>query len=305
MKTATTRRDFFKTSLQAGLALGALGTLAPGSARAIEPIKRTGSSHFKLSLVGYSFRRYFKEGAAKKITLFDLVDFCAGHGIFAVELTGYYFPKPCPEEYLFNLKRHCYLRGVAISGTSVGVNFSQPKGEKLNEQIKDVKKWVDAAAIMGAPYVRVFAAKAKDMPLADAQKQCIESIQECANYAGTKGVFIGLENDQGITANADQTLTIIQGVNSPWFGQNLDLGNFKVPDPYADVARCAPYAINVHCKINVHPTASKEPEPADYARQFKILRDVNYQGYIAMEYEAEPDPYTAIPEMMKKVLANF
>ncbi len=88
-------------------------------------------------------------------------------------------------------------------------------------------------------------------------------------------------------------------------GLTLDLGNFKVPDPYADVKLCAPYAINVHCKVNTHPTAKKEPEPADYARQFKILHDVNYQGYIALEYEAEPDPYTAVAEMQKKVLAAF
>jgi hydroxypyruvate isomerase len=57
--------------------------------------------------------------------------------------------------------------------------------------------------------------------------------------------------------------------------------------------------------VNTHPTGKPEPEPADYQRQFQILRDVNYQGYIALEYEDKPDPYTAVPEMMKKVLAAF
>jgi sugar phosphate isomerase/epimerase len=305
MKYQKDRRGFIKTSLQAGLALGGLGLLAPGNLSAIEPIQRKGAARFKLSLVGYSFRKYFNEkDPAKKITLFDFVDYAADQGFTGVELTGYYFPKPCPDEYLIKLKAHTYMRGVAVSGTSLGINFSAPPGPKLREQIEAVKKWVDAAAILGAPYVRVFAGKGKDVPLADAQKQCIESLQECVEYAGTKGIFIGLENDQGITANAEQTLTLIRGVSSPWFGLNLDLGNFKVPDPYADVAKCAPYAINVHCKVNTNPTG-KGPEPADYARQFKILRDVKYQGYIALEYEAEPDPYLAIPEMKKQVLANF
>jgi sugar phosphate isomerase/epimerase len=304
MKHSTNRRDFLKTS--AALAVGGMGLLAPGRAAAIESIQRKGPAHFKLSLVGYSFRKYFTEkDPAKKITLFDLVDFCADNGIPAVELTGYYFPKPLTDEFLMKLKRHLYLRGVNASGTSLGANFAPTEKDKLREQIDSVKKWVDVAVALGAPYIRVFANKTKDAKLADAQKQCIESLQECAEYSGMKGVFIGLENDQGITANAEQTLTLVHGVKSPWFGQNLDLGNFKVPDPYADVALCAPYAINVHCKINTHPTGKPEPEPADYARQFKILRDVNYQGYIALEYEAEPDPYTAVPEMMKKVLANF
>ena len=157
---------------------------------------------------------------------------------------------------------------------------------------------------MGAPYVRVFAAKRKDVPLADAQKQCIAALQECAEYAGTKGIFIGLENDQGITMDAGQVLALVEGVKSPWFGLNLDLGNFHTADPYADVAKCAPYAVNVHCKVDTHPTG-REKEPADYARQFKILRDVNYQGYIALEYEAEPDPYQTIPGWMKTVKAQM
>ena len=301
MKHAINRRDFIKASLPTGLACASLGLLVPEQAGAIEPLKRTGSSRFKLSLVGYSFRKYFNEkDAAKKITLFDFIDYCAAQGFPAAELTGYYFPKPATDEYLIELKRHAYLRGVAISGTSVGNNFAQPKGPKLDEQIAATKKWVDAAVILGAPYVRVFAAARKGVPLADAQKQCIAALEECAEYAGTKGVFIGLENDQGITMDAGQVLTLVEGVKSPWFGLNLDLGNFHTADPYADVAKCAPYAVNVHCKVDVHPTG-REKEPADYARQFKILRDANYQGYVALEYEAEPDPYQTIPGWMKMV----
>lgn len=306
MKIATNRREFIKTTFQAGIALGGLGMLAPRPAAAIEPIQRKGKAHFKLSLVGYSLRKYFTEkDPAKKITLFDFVDFCSDQGFPAAEFTGYYFPKPLTDEFLDDLKKHMYLRGVNASGTSLGAKFAATDKTKLREEIDSVKKWVEVAVALGAPYIRVFAGKEKNVPLEAAQKQCIESIQECAEYAGTKGVYIGLENDQGITMNAEQTLTLIHGVKSPWFGLNLDLGNFKVADPYADVAKCAPYAINVHCKINTHPTGKAEPEPADYERQFKILRDVNYQGYIALEYEAEPDPYTAVPEMRKKVLAAF
>lgn len=302
MQSAINRRDFLKASLPAFVSLG---LLAPGKANAIEPLKRQGPSRFKLSLVGYSFRKYFNEkDAAKKITLFDFVDYCAAQGFSAAELTGYYFPKPATDEYLIKLKRHAYLHGVAISGTSVGHNFAQPKGPKLDEQIAATKKWVNAAAIMGAPYVRVFAAAGKGVPLADAQKQCIAALEECAEYAGTKGIFIGLENDQGITMDATQTLALVEGVKSPWFGLNLDLGNFHTADPYADVAKCAPYAVNVHCKVATHPIGGAK-EPADYARQFKILRDVNYQGYIALEYEAELDPYQAIPDWMKKVKEQF
>src|SRR5277367_5147857 len=160
MKSRVTRRQFIKTTSFSGAALGTIGLFADPNADAIAPIRRKGTAHFKLSLVGYSFRRYFTEkDSEKKITLFDFVDYCADEGFPAVELTGYYFPKPCPNEYLIELKQHAYLRGVAISGTSMGAKFSQPPGARLREEIASVKAWVDAAAVLGAPYVRVFAAK--------------------------------------------------------------------------------------------------------------------------------------------------
>jgi hypothetical protein len=173
------RRDFLRASVQGGLALAGLGLLTPSRGQAIEPIKRSGAARLKTSLVGYSLRKYFThQDAAKKITLFDFIDYCADQGFGAAELTGYYFPKPARHEYLAQLKQHAYLRGVAISGTSLGVNFSQPKGPKLDEQIAAVKEWVDAASFMGAPYVRVFAGKGKDAPLAYSQKQCISQHDE-------------------------------------------------------------------------------------------------------------------------------
>ena len=276
--------------------------LAPEWAGAIEPFKRQGSPHFKLSLVGYSLRKYFNEkNPANRITLFDFIDYCADHGVSAAELTGYYFPKPVTNEYLFKLKRYLHLRGISISGTSLGNNFAQPKGPKLDEQVDAVKKWVDVAAIIGAPYVRVFSGSTKGMPLEEEQKNCIASLEECAEYAGTKGIFLGLENDAGITPDAKSVLELVAGVKSPWFGLNLDLGNFHTADVYGDVAKCAPYAINVHVKAEVREKGKNIGEPADIGRMVKILRDAGYQGYLALEYEAAEDPYKVIPDWIKRV----
>jgi hydroxypyruvate isomerase len=45
----------------------------------------------------------------------------------------------------------------------------------------------------------------------------------------------------------------------------------------------------------------RSAEPADLKRLVKILRDVNYQGYVALEYEAEEDPWKAVPEWLGKL----
>ena len=38
-------------------------------------------------------------------------------------------------------------------------------------------------------------------------------------------------------------------------------------------------------------------------RVVKILREANYQGYVALEYEAAEDPWTAVPRLLKEMSA--
>ena len=60
-------------------------------------------------------------------------------------------------------------------------------------------------------------------------------------------------------------LRLIQDVKSPWFGVNLDTGNFHGEDPYDDLAKIAPYAINVQVKVVVSGLDGKRM-PADFKR---------------------------------------
>ncbi len=278
--------------------------MLPNWAHAINPIKRDGKPRFRLSLVAYSFRESFNsKDAAKKLDLFKFVDFASEHGCDGVEITQYYFPKDVTDEYLAQLRQHCFLRGVTVSGTGVGNSFALPKGEKLDEQIRAAKKRIDYAAILGAPYVRLFSGgnKDKDLSEADALKSVVGALEECAEYAGKKGIFIGLENDQGMTTTVEGTLAIIKAVNSKWFGSNLDTGNFhETDDVYADLVKLAPYAINVHFKSEVHPKPNPG-QPVDMKRILQILSDVNYQGYLALEYAAKEDPWTAVPRLLAQV----
>ena len=303
MNNEITRRRFLNTTLQSSLALAGAALLSPLAARAVEPLKRAGKPRLQLSLAAYSFRQYFThKDSAKRITLDDFVDFCADHGCAGTELTSYYFPKGFGGDYLIQLKRHAFMRGIAISGSAVGNNFALPKGPQRDEQIALVKKWVDHCAVLGAPHIRVFAGPAQDKDILAAKKLCIEALEECGDYSGRHGVFLGLENHGGIVAEPADILEIIQAVKSPWIGINLDTGNFHTDDPYADLAKCAPYAVNVQFKAEIMRRGQKK-ETADLARVVKILRDANYQGYFALEYEAAEDPWQAVPQWLEKMKA--
>ena len=303
-----TRRHFLRTST---VAAAGLGLVAPAALRAVEPLQRAGSPRLLLSLAAYSFRQFFKDGnkavppADKALDLFKFIDFCADHGCAGAELTSYYFPKELTPEYLVQVRRHAFLRGVAISGTAVGNNFALPAGEALSKQIADVKRWIDHAAILGAPHIRVFAGAAKGMTDAEARKMCIASLEEVSDYAGKLGIFLGLENHGGIVAEADGLLEILRAVKSPWLGVNLDTGNFHTDDPYGDLAKCAPYAVNVQVKVEIKKRGQTVAEPSDYGRLVKILKDANYQGYVALEYEAAENPFAAVPPALKKLKELF
>ncbi|MBI2925736.1 MAG: sugar phosphate isomerase/epimerase [Verrucomicrobia bacterium] len=302
MQKPISRRCFSQRLLH-GAALLAGGRLLSRPARAIEPFKRPGPPRLLLSLAAYSFRDFLQhKDPAKRIDLFQFVDFCADHGCVGTEVTSYYFPANFTHDYLIRLRRHAFLRGVDISGTAVGNDFTKPKGAERDKEIALVKKWVDHAAVLGAPHIRVFAGSAKDVPPAEAKRLCIEALEECGDYAGQKGIFLGLENHGGIVAEADGLLEIVRAVTSPWVGVNLDTGNFHTADPYGDLARCAPYAVNVQVKTELAPRGQKS-QPADLPRLIKILRDANYQGYVALEYEAAEDPWIAVPRALKELKA--
>jgi sugar phosphate isomerase/epimerase len=304
---ATNRRNFLRSSLPAGLALTGLG-LGATRLTAIEPFKRPGAPRLKLSVAAYSFRQFFKDSkdaggtaAEKKIDLFQFIDFCAEHGCDGTELTSYYFPPDVNDDYLLRIRRHAFLRGVAVSGTAVGNTFTLPVGEKRDQEIAGVKRWIDRAAVMGAPHIRIFAGNAQGgMSLGQAKTLAIGGIEECCAYAGQKGIVLGLENHGGIVAGPADLLEIVRAVKSAWFGINLDTGNFNTADPYADLANCAPYAVNVQVKTEIAKRGQKK-EPADLARLVQILRDANYQGYVALEYEAAEDPWKAVPETLEKL----
>ena len=303
--TGRPRREFLKSALGGGLGLAALGLLKPSILSAVEPIQRAGKARLFLSCAAYSFRDSFQhKDPAKRISLFQFIDFCADQGLEGAELTSYYFPPKLDEAFLLQVKRHAFLRGVAISGTAIGNNYCVPEGEKREAQMLLTRQWVDRAALVGAPHIRVFAGSKGGLDAAAAKRLCIQALEECGEYAGRKGIFLGLENHGGIVAEADELLDIIRAVKSPWVGINLDTGNFHSDDPYGDLAKCAPYAVNVQIKVEIQKRGAKA-EPTDLTRIARILREVNYQGYVALEYEAAPDPWQAVPGWLEKMRAAF
>lgn len=254
----------------------------------------------KLSLAAYSFRQALS-GPKKSMTLDDFVDLASTYDIEAVEPTSYYFPDPPTPAYCRALRRHAFLQGLSISGTAVRNTFTHRPGPELDKEIDHVKRWVDLAAELHAPTIRIFAGDLqKGTTEADARRWCVDAIHRACEHAGARGVILALENHGGIVSTPDQLLAIVRDVRSEWFGVNLDTGNFHGADPYADLARLAPYAVVTQIKTEMR-SGTGPARDADFARVIKLLRDVNYRGYVVLEYEAEAAPAQEVPRYLQQL----
>ena len=119
-------------------------------------------------------------------------------------------------------------------------------------------------------------------------------------YANSTGMFLGLDNQGGFTAKAEGILQICGGIQSKSIGVNVESGKFRsTTDPYLELEQIEPYAVNAQLKVEMFPNGKREE--ADIARILSILRAANYSGWVALEYEAEEPPLTAIPKWLETI----
>lgn len=300
------RREFIETSAAGTLAACGLN-LNMTHADARGPIQRSGPPRFEVGLAAYSLRNYFayKKGIAQQpskdgpaIDMVGFLDYCVSHNFEAAELTSYFFPPDADRDYFLGLKHAAFIRGVTISGTAIGNNFTVGEGPKLDNEIAEAKRWIDRASLLGAPHIRFFAGTSRQLEGNPKRlDEAADALNQCVEHAAQRGIFIGVENHGNLTPN--QLLDIMKRIDSPWIGINLDTGNFHSKTPYEDLEECIDFAVNIQVKVSMKTPEGKK-YPADMQRIGKILKDGNYQGYVILEYEDE-SPYQQIPRALAEL----
>jgi sugar phosphate isomerase/epimerase len=293
------RRSFLATTT-----LGAAAVCAgPGTEAAIGPIVRRGAPRMRVGLAGYSMRTFLeaKPGTPRAMDLLGFIDWAATLDTDAVELTSYYFPETVTRDYLNEIKRRCHVNGLDISGGAIRNNFTLPAGPELEKWFAHLDTWLDHYAAIGAPVIRVFAGvPPKGVTEDEGIRNAIANLKRACGMAATRGVMLGLENHDYLT-KIDRMLPIVRAVDSPWFGVNLDSGNVDADDPYAELEKIAPYAVNVQVKVEVGPAG--RAKPTDMPRVVDLLAKAGFRGYVVLEYEAKPDPYEAVPRHLANLRA--
>jgi sugar phosphate isomerase/epimerase len=232
------------------------------------------------------------------MTYADIVRMAADTGADGVDLTTYWLPDT-NDGTLYDLRKLAYRSGVSIFSIGIRARMAQPTAELQAKEIATVRQWLETAERLGASHMRIFGGPVPKGATEDqAVAWAVETLKRAAGEAGKRGITLGVEDDGGITTNADRTVEIVTKAASPWAGINLDIGNF--PDNgYEQIGMCAPYATNVHFKTAVH--MNKQKTPADWPRVLKILGAAGYRGYLSLEYEEEEDPLNVVPKLIARL----
>jgi sugar phosphate isomerase/epimerase len=247
-------------------------------------VKPGAPARIKTSCNLYSFNGPLTRG---EMTLDEVIEFCADLGFDAVDPTGYYFagyPTPATDDEVYRIKSLAFRCGVAISGTGVRNDFAVPDAARRAADVAHIARWVDVAAKLGAPVLRVFDGRA--MPAGHSKAEVFEwvvaGLQASVTVGAARGVAIVLQNHNDALKDADDFLEIRRRIPSPWFGLNVDIGSLRMTsDPYREIARLAPHAYTWQVKELVY--RNNVEERVDLRRVVGILHEVGYRGYVPIE----------------------
>lgn len=282
------RRDFL-----------AAAAAAPAGAALAQPAENLPKkARLKPALCAYSFRQ---ELQSKAKTYEDLVRACVDWDVDGLDMTVYWMPSTDPA-WLHSLRRLAYRCGVQIYSIAIRTELTRPEPKERDAEVENIRRWVDVAAELGAGHIRVFGGYLRGgVTEEQAVPWVVECLQRGAEYAGSHGILLGLENHGGITTRAERILEILRKVDSPWVGINLDTGNFP-QDPWRQMEMCLPHAVNVQVKSEMtHENGQRGPQ--DWDRVVRMVAASGYKGYLSLEYEAKEPAATAVPRLLGELRA--
>lgn len=285
------RRELLKLIPAAG------SSLLATAATAAPPKSTGGPARIKSALCAYSFRKALEDGS---MSYEDLVDVAVENDIDGLDLTVYWLPKSGRDEYLMSLRRKAYVSAVEIPAIAIRSNLCKGDSREQEIEVAWLSYWVDVANKLGASHIRVFGGTVpKDATEDQAAEWVVEILKRAAEYAGKKGVILGLENHGGITLYGERVVQMVKAVDNPWVGINLDTGNFE-RDPYREIEMCMPYAVNAQFKTMMNFEDGRS-EPCDWERVVRMFAKTGYKGYVSLEYSGDEPVKTAIPKYLGRL----
>ena len=296
MSAAFHRRKF----LTSVMGIPAAGMLVSANAKE-EYKKKIKATGLKTSLNAYSFNKPLTDGS---MSIDELIGFCSATGFDGVDITAYYFkgyPEIPPDDYLFDIKRKAFKAGLEITGTGVRNDFTIADKAKREGEVQLVKNWIEAASKIGAAVLRIFSGTQKNegIPREQVTEWMLRDIQTCVDHGKQHGVIIGMQNHNDFIQTADQIISIVETINSPWFGIILDIGSYRINEPFAEIEKSIRHAVNWQVKEKMFVNGRETD--TDLNKLIGMIKASGYRGYLPIETLGEGDPKIKVKALFEKI----
>lgn len=285
----------------------------------------------KVGIDSYCFHRYFGEvyphqtapSEDEMMTMEDFLDFAKKLDVDGVSLESCFFPS-FEKEWFLDLKAKLDDYGfdrVYAWGHPDGLEAG-----KNRDAFDDMVAQIPNAKLIGADVMRVVASSLmfRFEPHGPQLDILVDWLKEAVKVAEEYDVKLAVENH--IDYTSDECVELLDRVNSPYLGLNLDTGNFLrlLDDPVEGARKLADRVYATHIKdlkpvkgVNATEWYFFSSTPVgeglvDNQKLAQILQDAGYQGFLAVETDSlhpdyENQEHAAVEQsvrVLKEIAAN-
>jgi sugar phosphate isomerase/epimerase len=190
------------------------------------------------------------------------------------------------------IERMVAERGMQIAnlGTYEGSSFASASKDECESGLVKLKNAIDLAVRFGARSIRITPGRPESPARFD---RIVPYFQRSAEYAESKGIYMGIENHGGaISGNPELLVDLCHRVGSKYFGVLYEPANLMA----AGVEYQSAFDIMRHCIVHIHIKDGKHVEGKWRGTMLgegelnlnwivASLKSIDYDGFIALEYE--------------------
>jgi sugar phosphate isomerase/epimerase len=243
-----------------------------------------------------------------------ILDFAHQHGFAAIELRGLKGKMDLPSDPQFaadrieQSKKDIHTAGLRIACVSSSAQLYVEDPFKREKELADARRFIDLAAALGAPYVRVFGGKAeadnKLTPDEATKKRVAAGLRELGNYGGPHNVTVIIESHDHFTSSA--TLKdVLTAADSEHVGLLWDAHHTFATsneEPEFTVKQLGRWIRHTHLKDSVGTGEDRKyvltgRGTVPIQRQIAALRSIDYKGFYCFEWEKAWHPELTDPEI--------
>jgi len=251
----------------------------------------------------------------RTMSVFDWIEMAANLPVDGLELYDGFLTS-LDEPYLEKVRAAIEGHSLKMPMLCYSPDFTQPEAAARRAEVEKQKRMIEVTAILGGGSCRVLSGQRRpEVSRRQGVEWVVGCIRELLDYAAERRVVLGIENHYKdnywqhpeFAQRREVFLEIVEQINSPWFGVQYDPSNAILAgdDPIALLERVKHRVVTMHASDRFlkpgHTLAElREVEDSvgyaailshgvvggglnDYPRIFRILREVDYDGWVSIE----------------------